>query len=416
MWQRILEDITGGRHEQALIRLWLWAEGTENGSQRLSVWRQSFGREEHFFKAETILAALERSPILLDADAANYPLAVIEALDRFLGLNPDLPGGRGSMTKVEEAGVGYWLLRRMPKPGVPADRQEPNLEKWFRHFRVLPDRIALGESAVEIDLVSVANPHGEDMTAPLSVRLSHFDDGVTTRFDERHESDTFWATGLDDEGKRLDSISAELKAIGVVRDRVWVAPELTVTPGLRERIGRLLASEPLKQLLIAVPGSFHETAEGRQVNRAAILDGDGAVLTHHEKLTLFSYPHAKTGRQTCECIVAQRRITLLATPIGLVGVAICKDFSDETATGLIQAVWNRLAPDWLLVPSMGDESTLRLHHACAESHAGLRGTRTAVANQQAFDKEPRPGFVCFKKGTIETVAPGGSSHASGAEK
>ncbi len=410
MWQRILEDITGGRHEQALIRLWLWAEGTENSSQRLSVWRGRFVRADHDRMVVAVLASLDKSPILVGAEAEKHPLALIDALDRFEGGKGDFQASRGGLVRIEEGGVGYWLLRRMPKPALPADRQDPNLERWFRHFRVLPDHITIGEASMSVDLVVVADPQCESSEAHSGVRVTHFADEAKTDFSESVESESFWANRVDGAEARFTSLENELEAIARERLRLWVAPELTVSPELRQRTQARLADRPLGHLLVAVPGSFHELVQGRKVNRAMIFDGDGAFLAEHEKLTQFSYCRQPGGPTLCESIIAQRKFTLLATSIGLVGIAICKDYSDETAGGMIQAAWNRLAPDWLLVPSMGDESTLKLHKQCAQSHLKTRGTRTVVANQQAFSAQPQPGFVCSDAG-VQEANPGGSTHS-----
>ena len=108
------------------------------------------------------------------------------------------------------------------------------------------------------------------------------------------------------------------------------------------------------------------------------------------------------------------RLILLVTPIGTVGVAICKDYFDGTADGLIRAAWDRLAPDWMLVPSMGHGDTRAAHDRRAKENWELRRTRTLVANQEprmpGESPEPVPGFV--RRGAmVETVAPGGSSLA-----
>ena len=112
----------------------------------------------------------------------------------------------------------------------------------------------------------------------------------------------------------------------------------------------------------------------------------------------------------CEAIEASRKkVVLLETPLGLVGVAICKDFSDK-GSSLVRTLWESLSPDWLLVPSMGDEETLRLHEPCAKERAKLHGIRSAVANQQAFDAEAKPGFVCDSGRAVDWGNVGGSSH------
>lgn len=407
MRQRILQAITQGNIETALILLWLWAESADAGCQRLSVWRQGFSRPAHELMVGKILAALEKSPLLLPTEMLDLPLAIIEALDRHAGLNADLPGGLGGMHKLEEGDVGYWLVRRRPRPNVPADNQEPNLEKWFRHFRVIPDRIVVGNAPAHVELIPVASRYGDEVR--VFARLSHFDDGVRPNFSEDQAGESFWAEGLSDYERRLASLQSELETVKQEGHGFWVAPELTIPPAMRRRLQIMLAEGPLRHLLLAVPGSFHEIVENRPVNGVDIFDGDGVCLARHEKLTLFSYPRARDGKPCCEAIHACRKVVLLETPLALVGVAICKDFSDKTSI-LVRTVWERLAPDWLLVPSMGDDDTLRLHETCAQEHAKLRGMRSCVANQQAFADEPKPGFACDSAKVIDPGGVGGSSH------
>lgn len=408
MLEQILKDIGVGALENALIRLWLWAESTQNGRQMLSTWRTGFNRAAHERAVAELLAALNQKRFLVRAAAGGWPLALIAALDQFVGENAELPGGKGCLPRLEDQGVGYWLIPRVPRRAVPADDQEPNLDVWFRHFRVIPERIGDGTAIIDVELISVPGDRDSAAAMPRSVRVSHFDDAVTTSFIDNGTGESFYAEGLADSEKRRASLNAELDELRARRHLLWVAPELTVTPALRNWLKRQLAEQPLNGLLLAIPGSFHEAEDGERVNRAEIIDGAGGLLASHDKLTLFSYPRPADQRACCEEIVARRKITLLITPLGLVGVAICKDFSDKT-TPLIHAAWSRLAPDWLLVPSMGDDPTLKLHRSRAEEYAKFYGTHSVVANQQAFVKEARPGFICFSGGSVDAGA-GGSSH------
>jgi predicted amidohydrolase len=414
MLDQIVQDIVGRAFESALIRLWLLAESSEGGTQTLSRWRQRFDRPRHERAVSATLAALEKPRILLSVEIQAQPLALIEALDRFLGERIDLPGGPGAMHKLVHQGIGHWLLRRAGRRTIPADVQEPNLEVWFRHFRVVPDRIIVGNAHIEVELVPVPSRYGDDEAFPCSVRVSHFQDGVRPSFVESETGESFRAEGLGDPDLRFESVRRELAVVAAQRHRFWVAPELTVTADLRNRLKAALAERPLRDLVVAVPGSFHETIGGPRVNCAEVIDGDGGCLARHEKLTLFSYPRACDGKACCEDIEARRKIALLVTAIGLVGIAICKDFSDQTASGLVSAAWDRLAPDWLLVPSMGDDATLKLHRDRAKAHAKLRGTRSVVANQEAFAEDAKPGFVCLAEHMVP-VEPGGSSHELPAE-
>jgi hypothetical protein len=105
--------------------------------------------------------------------------------------------------------------------------------------------------------------------------------------------------------------------------------------------------------------------------------------------------------------------------LGLVGVAICKDFSDASAVE-IKAAWDVIAPDWMLVASYGDrEKTLKRHRERAREHASLWGTRSLIANQEPFFgsrdggtvealSQKAPGFLLTAQGE-QAITVGGST-------
>jgi hypothetical protein len=409
----IIRLIRAGRLDQALIRLWLLAECRAEGGQALSRWRLSFDETQHNAMVEKLLSFFSGSNVKPPTAMDQQPLALIVAIDQWLGEQADIPLELSALPFLEEGGVGYWLIRRRGSCDSPADRQSPNLEQWFRHFRVIPNRIQVDAATIDIHLEPLFSRQGRlsDNAAGLGIRVSHFNDGAKTRFHESEEGGLFHATGLDAEAARQTALVKEVEALRQEEPHIWLAPELTVPPHLREGVKSDLVDQPLSDLLFCIPGSFHEEVAGCRVNRAEIVDGDGIVVASQEKLSLFSYVREADKKPFAEAVVASGVITLLATPIGIVGVAICKDFCDGTALGLIDFAWNRLAPDWLLVPSMGDEQTLKVHRQRAVEHWKQRRMRSVVANQQAFSVIPLPGFVCIE-GQDEPVAAGGSTHTA----
>lgn len=393
------------RYSQALIRLWLLAERRGARGQALSRWWLACDQARHESMVASLLAAFEADRPRLPAKADEQPLALIVAVDQWLGDQADLPMAPAALPRLETGDATYWLVRRRGPRNTPADRQEPNLEKWFRNFRVIPDSIRIGAAEIVVRIVPVPDRgnglHGKDRVV---VRVSHFDDGA--KVDVVEAEDRFHVRSLIDGGLRKEALLAEVNLLRDSSVHLWVAPELTVPPSLRSDVKQALAAVPPKHLLLCVPGSFHEDRGRGLVNCAEVVDGDGAVVARHEKLSAFSYETA--GRNRAEAIAVGGVITLLATPIGLIGVAICKDYCDETASGLIDSAWNRLAPDWMLVPSMGDEKTVQAHQARAEEHWKLRRICSVVANQQAASTTPWPGFV-HGRDTAEVVKVGGST-------
>jgi len=85
-------------------------------------------------------------------------------------------------------------------------------------------------------------------------------------------------------------------------------------------------------------------------------------------------------------------LTCLSTPIGLVGMTICRDLFMGSSAAVLQS----LPLDWLLVPSMSDK--LGLHKMAAKTIHDTRGTVIAVANQQMPDAQDfDQGFVHHDK-------------------
>ncbi|MDZ4251055.1 MAG: hypothetical protein U1A72_00590 [Sulfuritalea sp.] len=418
--KEILADIANQNLGQALIRLWLLAESTVGGVQMLSTWLSANDIARHEWSVKRLIECMDHGK-QLEFEDLNQSLALISALDQQLAL-ATLGAWRPGMAPALTLGdCTYWLVRRdiPPKPSTPAERQNPNLEHWFRHFRVLPSRITLGGAFIDVELKTLGDvtPAGpRPATGPSRVHLSHFQDGVALRVKEDPARNLFHALGLTDEVARADSLRMEFDFACEFGAQLWVAPELTVLASLRLEVARWLVDLPGHEArpLLSVPGSFHETVNGGQVNRAAVIDRAGKVVARHDKLTQFSYD--SQGVTLTEDIRACRRIELLMTPIGVVGVAICKDFSDASSE-LVNAAWNLLAPDWLLVPSMGDQaSTQKRHLERAEEHWKRRGIRSVVANQEAhiegcaLPPDPAPGFVCpaigYAEGGSAAVAAG----------
>jgi hypothetical protein len=86
---------------------------------------------------------------------------------------------------------------------------------------------------------------------------------------------------------------------------------------------------------------------------------------------------------------------VLATAIGTFAIPICKDFLDDHPK--VAALFTEVPVDWILVPSYGDETTVRLHTERARKVARFSpGATTVVANQrnvEVKDGAPCPGFA-----------------------
>lgn len=89
------------------------------------------------------------------------------------------------------------------------------------------------------------------------------------------------------------------------------------------------------------------------------------------------------------------RIEVLVSPIGTLTLLICKDFMDDHQS--VATLLQEVPVDWVLVPSYGDERTVKGHRARAEQLAKVGpGTSCLIANQRNVEMSPGvalPGFA-----------------------
>ncbi|CAK0738224.1 hypothetical protein CCP3SC1_1050001 [Gammaproteobacteria bacterium] len=417
--KQVLDHVVAGNFGSALTRLWVLAEGSENSIQRLSLWQQRWDNgihQQRLNEYKKLFHHGKQDPFPFDA--AEYPLALIEALDIFHATERPTSAvvTKSSAHDLDIEGTKYYLLRRPPFGNIkpPAERQSPNLEKYFRHFRVVPNHVKIGGAKIEvrIEFLEYVSPQYVPEAENLHFRITHFRDEAALQLDEDSENGRFFVTGLDRKKDRENSLAAELETVRNDAVSLWVVPELTVSPDLRHQLANWLAEHPAKNLLLCVPGSFHEQDGANRVNRSIVLNANGRSVTYQDKCSQFSFPSDQG--ELHEHIIARRAVTLLVTPIGLVGIAICKDHFDAGADGLLHAAWDRLAPDWLLVPSMGDGKTVKAHQRRARDNWNIRHTRTLVANQEprttSYSPDPAPGFI-HRTDNPEPVTAGGSTFA-----
>ena len=412
--QGVLQLVAAGNLGSALTRLWVLAERSVDDTQTLSLWLGQWARNSHEQRFAQYVDLL-RQHHLFPAEVMDYPLARVAALAAVHAeRRPLAVVAKSQPPALEIDGERYRLLRRLPAAGPrrPAEQCSPNLEAWFRHFRVVPERVQIGAASVQVNVEALGyvTPERSPDAAELRFRVSHFTDAASLRAEENHHVADFFATGLDAADERESSFLAELERVRRESANLWLAPELTLTSDLRRRLAVSLAERRAESLLLCVPGTCHEVDGRHRVNRALVFNGNGLRVAHQDKCSQFSYP---VGVQELhEGIDARRSVTLLLTPIGTVGIAICKDHFDASASGLIRACWDRLAPDWLLVPSMGDARTVEAHGKRAKESWDVRRTRSLVANQEARlargAEEPAPGFI-RRGGVAEPVAVGGST-------
>ena len=402
--------IERGDHHEALVRLWVLGTTRRHPDDDLplNAWERSTQRDRASRRAseirvDEIRATFNDGRSVDQATAEADPLALVVALDAFLGLDTAPRAFAAEPYRVGEQ--DYWLVPLNPSRAGSASsaRQTGNPQSWFRHHRVLPATLPTGLRVEPQPSRDVTDTRLREIKHAGRMRtfLGHFDDGATL---VPPPADRFFATGLSDENARAASVGRALVRSVEEEADVIVLPELTVTPAQRE-----VVKDQLRQTqrtgrgpALVVPGSFHEERDGRKVNVAELLGSDGRRLLVHEKLRPFGGANELAGD-----IHAASILRLLVTPIGSIALAICKDYCDDV--GPIRD-WDALAVDWWLVPSMGERSTIDAHARRAEMlwQVVNRGV-TLLANQESGvvgGTESVPGFVF--DGARRDIEAGGS--------
>lgn len=144
-------------------------------------------------------------------------------------------------------------------------------------------------------------------------------------------------------------------------------------------------------------GSSHELVDGREVNRAVMLEQSGRLLVQ-KKIR----PHGE-AEGPAEDIDATSRLELIATSIGVFAMPICKDLRDSQGIP-----WASIGPDFCLVPSM-DGWTPRRLALVDEALAGWAADRAARADDREGLIELRSSILRIL-GTKASIAAGMDSN------
>lgn len=175
---------------------------------------------------------------------------------------------------------------------------------------------------------------------------------------------------------------------GLTRAHAIVWPELTVDDRGLETIAsglarRSLLTEHMPSAVVA--GSWHRVAGEGTRNTAPILDGTGATKGVYSKIVPFL-----SDELGWEAIDQGTEIVVLICDRFLASVAICKDYCD---LGVVPP-WHLLDVDLMLVPSMGNVTTMEGHIARAKANRIQHEQRAFVVQQGLVRKEGDPmGYV-----------------------
>ncbi len=271
------------------------------------------------------------------------------------------------------------------RPREPASKRENQrfTRRGILHHRILPEVLDAGYRVRLIRHDTAACPPGEEVAMGAA-----FFPGLALQI--RHEGDEFVVTGATCEGAP-ETVARQLDA--AYADGCFAAmwPELTVTPALLERIEEILAEralsdDPRTSLQIVVAGSWHLQEDDKMSNVATVLDGYGQEVLRYRKV--LPYQDRKIGT---EAIAPASEVPVLVTDDHLVGFGICKDFCDVG----VPLAYKDLDVDLVLVPSMGNPTTMEGHRSTAKVMRVTFGTRAFVVQQADHDSpaEEQPGWV-----------------------
>lgn len=390
--ERVLRLLQAGDHRQALVRLWVLG----SDGRLLREWeRVQAARTKGLTDAMT--QAVERMRHRLDkpgelalAVVQAAPLELMGALDEHVAstqarYNRAATAGRESLVR-QENGRDCWLVpvvlqaRRL----ASLNKQVGSLGTWVRRHVVLQTRTAHGlrvvlhvsRSALDESLAGL----WLQQSPSLKVWIGHFDDGADVTWEKDR-----WRTRCVEPGDaRQASLIASVQAAQDAGAHIMVLPEFTLDLDHRRALARLLRSAAPGSLALVVAGSFHEPVGETAFNTAPLYAANGRAVLTHRKLRVFGSPD-----QGAEDVSLGDSIQVLATPVGCMTVLICKDFMDADAT--VESLLTEVPVDWVLVPSFGDEKTIRAHKERAKALAVVKtGTSTVVA-QTLNTAVPREG-------------------------
>jgi Carbon-nitrogen hydrolase len=386
--QQVAEHLSHRAYRQAFVSLWVL--GLDGPTLR--EWERRRGNAPAFATAKAqCQAALDGENDLATQLVEKNPLALLHVLDEhiFQGQSlsaPSLRRSNGASTQYLEGGKYFWLvpvvLNNRRKAALA--NQPGNLSHWVRHHCVLP---AATPHGINVTLQHTQSTVDDKLNAlwsadepSLKIWIAHFDDQATVMGSTAQSAVGDWrATHIEPNDARMASLHRTLDQAEAACAHVVVFPELTIDMAQRALLAQRLRKQAGSHLVMLQAGSFHETlpSEGKTFNTAPLVNAQGRALLTHRKLRPFSKVSPGVDPVT-EDISLGDTIHVLATPVGLLTVLICKDFLDDHPCVL--TLLSDVPVEWVLVPSFGDEKTIRQHKAHAKAQGQVRtGSHTVLA-------------------------------------
>lgn len=288
------------------------------------------------------------------------------------------------------SGTAYYIVRKAPGSPTRADRQPHTVPRALERLYV----VAQQQGRMRLELMPL-----EERADALLRKYSDAPTGYVVHFENGFELCTaehpqgIQVQAIKSDAAHLESVLRHLEAAGDTTFLVY--PECTLPAAMRLALGRAIALSTGTTPRLTLAGSFHDPQPDRLcLNRTALLDHRGAVVLTHVK-TATATLRSSQGDSVAEYIDLHNTMHALVTSLGLVGVAICAEFSNTTNAPL--AAWSAVGPRWMLVPSMGERSTVDMHVRAAKSLRDQHRTTTLISNQSSSSRA-YPGCIVTLKG------------------
>jgi predicted amidohydrolase len=357
-----LLDLARDAPHESLVRLYAALGADLPARQQAASWTHEAGPGARLH-VDDLLASLEAGTVPPPLSWPAHALTLLMALDDWCA--SQTLGERPTALSVMVDDVPWWVVPRPPHWTPRLARQPDQRQGWMRRHHAVPQVVA------GIEVVARPMPPALDAALAESERLSAFaagfEDGVEPEELDAGPKAFATDTVTDVETRKASVVAAMERAVGA---QLIVFPELTLPKPCVDAVADRLDEGGLNAL-VTVAGSYHRLVGDRRLNLSPVLDALGQELWTHAKLMRIDIPEAH------EAIDTGTVITLLVGSIGNLSVAICRDFCEAT----LASFWAVLAPDIVLVPSMGNQNTQSAHGRRAADLALRASTATVVANQ-----------------------------------
>lgn len=339
-------------------------------------------------RTQSRLVAIQNGEIawaagLIKTNDLLLALAVqIRCLDQLLHLlnhRGNRPPASPKIEWLSASGTAYVIPGTRPRDMGSADGNKlPYGRRGTLFHRVIP----VQAGGIPVTVVPLQNLSRPSSALEMKIGAAIFDSLTVTAKDS--------GTGfLVDKVEHADlpaTIKAQAAELFEADILVW--PELTINDDSLEALSGHLAELVLEREIgpsIVVAGTWHRKFGTNYRNCAPILHGGGGRCTDYSKFIPFANEEGKF-----EDIETGEELLVLVSDRFLATVAICKDYCDLGE----HAPWPELDVDFVLVPSMGHDTTMDGHLTRAKDDSTKHGLRAFVVQQGVLRKDGDPsGYV-----------------------